>query len=195
LVGLFGRFCADKDHENFVRAAAAIHRRLPQVHFLLCGSGVTQDNPQLAHWLHEHQIAEHCHLLGPRSDIPRLTASLDVQVSSSLSEALPNVIGEAMACGVPCAVTDVGDSARLVGDTGRVVPPGNASALAEACVDLLDQPPDAQWRLRARCRGHILEHFSFDRMVSQHFDLWGDLCGRTIHRRRAAEPAIERAAA
>jgi glycosyltransferase involved in cell wall biosynthesis len=192
LVGLFGRFCADKDHENFVRAAAAIHHRLPHVHFLLCGSGVTPNNRQLTDWLQRQQIAAQCHLLGPRSDIPRLTASLDVQVSSSLSEALPNVIGEAMACGVPCAVTDVGDSARLVGDIGRVVPPANASALAAACVDLLEQPPAAQQILRSRCRRHILEHFSFDRMVSQHFELWGDLCGQTVHRRPPAEPAIER---
>jgi glycosyltransferase involved in cell wall biosynthesis len=100
-----------------------------------------------------------------------------------------------MACGVPCAVTDVGDSARLVGDTGRVVPPGNASALAAACIDLLDQPPAAQRLLRARCRRRILEHFSFDQMVSRHFELWGELCGRTIHRRRATEPEFEREAA
>jgi glycosyltransferase involved in cell wall biosynthesis len=192
---LFGRFCADKDHQNFVRAAAAVHRRLPHVHFLLCGSGVTADNRQLAQWIQQHEIASQCHLLGPRSDIPRLTASLDVQVSSSLSEALPNVIGEAMACGVPCAVTDVGDSARLVGDTGRVVPPADASALAQACVELLDQPIDARQMLRTRCRRHILEHFSFERMVSEHFDLWGELSGRTIHRRRAAEPALQREAA
>jgi len=195
LVGLFGRFHAHKDHENFARAAGAIHRRLPHVHFLLCGTGVTVDNHQLAAWLRHERIAEQCHLLGPRSDIPRLTASLDLQVSSSMTEALPNVIGEAMACGVPCAVTDVGDSARLVGDTGRVVPPGNASALAAACIDLLDQPPAAQRLLRARCRRRILEHFSFDQMVSQHFALWGEICGRTIHRRRATEPEFEREAA
>ena len=71
--------------------------------------------------------------------MPRLTASLDVQVSSSLTEALPNVVGEAMACGVPCAVTDVGDSALLVGDTGRVVPPQDPAALAQACIDLVEQ--------------------------------------------------------
>ncbi|HEY1600020.1 MAG TPA: glycosyltransferase [Pirellulales bacterium] len=183
LVGLFGRFHSDKDHENFARAAGSIHRRLPTVHFLLCGTGVTKDNRQLIDWLQHEQIAGQCHLLGSRTDMPRLTASLDVQVSSSLTEALPNVVGEAMACGVPCAVTDVGDSALLVGDTGRVVPPRNAAALAQACLELLQQAPGEQQKIQQRCRRHIVEHFSFDRMVSQHFALWSEVAGGTIYRR------------
>jgi glycosyltransferase involved in cell wall biosynthesis len=195
LVGLFGRFHADKDHENFARAAGLIHRRLPHVHFLLCGGGVTADNRQLTLWLRQQQIAGQCHLLGPRTDMPRLTASLDVQVSSSLTEALPNVVGESMACGVPCVVTNVGDSALLVGDTGRVVPPGNSEALAQACVDLIERSASERPRIEARCRRHVVEHFSFDRMVSRHFALWGEMAGRSITRRTPQETLVEKVAA
>ena len=93
--------------------------------------------------------------------MPRLTASLDVQVSSSLTEALPNVIGEAMACGVPCAVTDVGDSALA----RRRHRPGRAAsampaALAQACIASARPASRRTASCSApRCRRHILEHF------------------------------------
>jgi glycosyltransferase involved in cell wall biosynthesis len=195
LVGLFGRFHVDKGHENFAKAAGLIHRYRPDVHFLLCGQDVTPTNSQLTAWLEREQVASHCHLLGQRSDLPRLTASLDVQVSSSLTEALSNVIGEAMACGVPCAVTNVGDSALLVGDTGRVVPPQDPIALGQACVALLNQPQAAREALGLRCRRQILENFSFDRMVARHFELWGDVCGQQIRRRETTDSSADRMAA
>ena len=140
LVGLFGRFHPDKDHENFVRAAARIRAQLPETRFLLCGTNVDDGNAELVDRLEQADLRDVCRLLGPRDDMPRLTASLDVQLSSSATEAMPRVVGEAMACGVPCVVTDVGDSALLVGRTGRVVPPGDDQALAESCLELLRMP-------------------------------------------------------
>lgn len=87
--------------------------------------------------MQELGLVERIHLLGERLDMPRLTAALDITVSSSHAEGFPNVIGEAMACGVPCVVTDVGDSGWLVGDTGRVVPPQQSKALATGCNALI----------------------------------------------------------
>jgi glycosyltransferase involved in cell wall biosynthesis len=74
-----------------------------------------------------------------REDMPAVYNALDIVVSSSYSEGLSNVIGEAMACGVPCVVTNVGDSAWVVGDTGEVVPPKDPVALKNAIERLLDQ--------------------------------------------------------
>ncbi len=139
LVGLVGRFDPQKDHYSFVQAAADIQARLPEAHFLLCGDGITWENPALAGWIDAQGLREHFHLLGRREDIPRLSAALDVACSSSAyGEAFSNVLGEAMACGVPCAVTDVGDSAYIVGDTGKVVAPNDPHALAGAVVELLE---------------------------------------------------------
>src|SRR5204862_4815315 len=111
-------------------AAGALHRRRPDVHFLLAGRGVDSGNHTIQRSIAGNGVASVTHLLGLRDDVPRLMAALDVLASaSSYGEAFPNVVGEAMASGVPCAVTDVGDSAYVVGDTGRVVPCGDMEGL------------------------------------------------------------------
>ena len=114
LIGLVGRFDPQKDHRTFVQAAALLLRERPDVHFLLCGDDVTWDNRQLARWIREAGISDRCHLLGHRDDVPRIMAALDIAASSSVGESFANVIVEAMSCGVPCVVTDVGDSALIV---------------------------------------------------------------------------------
>ena len=115
------------------------------------------------------------HLLGLRSDIPHLMAALDVLASSSYGEAFPNVLGEAMASGVPCAVTDVGDSAYIVGDTGRVVLPSHMAALAAAMEDLLTLPVAERAALGERARARVAEHFEIGRVVRQYERFYDDL--------------------
>ncbi|MGH8511735.1 MAG: glycosyltransferase, partial [Gammaproteobacteria bacterium] len=137
LVGLIGRCDPQKNHAGFLSAAAVLHLRRPDVHFLLAGQGVDRANQTIQHTLAANGLASVTHLLGLRDDIPRLMGALDVLASSSYGEAFPNVVGEAMASGVPCAVTDVGDSAYIVGDTGRVVSSGDMEGLAHAIDSLL----------------------------------------------------------
>ena len=133
LVGLIARFDAMKDHETFFKAAGLLIRRLPGVHFMLAGAGVSIENAPLARMVCKNGLNGAVHLVGPRDDVPRLTAALDLGTSASIGEGFCNAIGEAMACAVPCVATDVGDAARIVADTGRVVPPRNPEALAAAC--------------------------------------------------------------
>ncbi len=176
LVGIVARFAPQKDHESFIAAAEQVRSRFPEAHFLLVGQGLDRDNSALAAWIERARIGEQCHLLGSRDDIPRLTAACDVGVSaSSFGEAFPNAIGEAMACGVPCAVTDVGDSAWIVGDTGRVVPPRDPSALATAIGALLALFPDARRELGLAARRRIVENFSIADVVRQYEDLYTEL--------------------
>jgi glycosyltransferase involved in cell wall biosynthesis len=140
LIGLVARHDPLKDHQNFLRAAGIIRDAFKDVHFLLCGDRVDDRNPALVSAIHSLGISERCHLLGPRRDVARIQASLDIATSSSLSEAFPLAVGEAMSCGVPCVVTDVGDSALMVGETGRVVPARDSAALALAWKELLELP-------------------------------------------------------
>lgn len=169
LVGLVGRFDLQKNHAGFFEAAGQLHRRLPQVHFVLAGKGVEPGNSQITAAMTIAGVEKVTHLLGLRDDIPRLMAGLDVLVSaSSYGEAFPNVIGEAMACGVPCVVTDVGDSAYIVGDTGRVVPPDDMNGLAATIEELLTLPSEQRALLGERARTRIMERFDIEEVVKQY---------------------------
>ena len=175
LVGLVARFDPQKDHQSFVEAAGRIHRVRPDVHFLLCGSLVTRDNTVLARWVDEAGIAPVAHLLGRRDDLPRLTTALDVAVSSSIGEGFSNTIGEAMASGVPCVVTDVGDSAAIVGESGVVVGPRDPEALAGASLRLLDMAREERARLGLEGRERIEEHFSLGAIARTYEALWSEV--------------------
>lgn len=155
LVGLVARYDSQKNHLGFIQAATIVHKKAPMVHFVLAGSGVDNNNPTLVAAIQEAGLAPVMHLMGRRDNVPRLMAGLDVLASSSFGEAFPNVLGEAMACGVPCVVTDVGDSAEIVGESGRIVRSGDMSGLAEQIVELLCLSPEAKSTLRRRARARV----------------------------------------
>lgn len=179
VIGLAGRFHPLKDFHSFVWAAGLLHAQVPEVHFFICGEGVSLDNPELAGWISEAGIGERCHLLGPREDMPRFYAALDIAVSSSYGEGFPNAIGEAMACGVPCVVTEVGDSGWIVAHTGRVLPPRSPQALAQACRELIGLGPEGRRRLGLEARRRIQEHFSLSKIVPRYEALYRAIAKRS----------------
>ena len=132
-VGMCARVDPMKDHDNFVKAAAAFARTAPEARFVLVGAGTDEPGSALDRAITASGIAGRFVRLGQRQDIGRIHVALDVAtLSSAFGEGFPNVLAEAMACGVPCVATDVGDSASIIGDTGLVVPPGNGQALSAA---------------------------------------------------------------
>ena len=175
LAGLVARFDPPKDHETFVRAAALLSRERPDAYFVLCGDRVDSTNARLIGWIRSAGIQHRCRLLGPRKDVARIFASLDVLISPSIIEGFPNAIGEAMACAVPCVVSDVGDSSRIVGRVGRVVPPRDPPAMARALADLLSMPREARIELGMAGRRRIAEKFSIQSVVRQYSNLYQDL--------------------
>lgn len=177
LVGLVARFERLKNHHLFLQAARSVVDRCPQARFLLAGRGCDTRNGQLMRWVAELGLGERVHALGERRDIAAIDNALDVAVCSSVSESFPNAIGEAMACGVPAVVTDVGDCGYLVGDAGRVVPAGDPQALADAILELARLPPEARAALGARARARVSREFSLERISEQYLDLY-DRCRR-----------------
>ena len=176
LVGLIGRFHPQKDHANFLKAASIVARSDSQTHFVLVGQGSEWSNRELARPIENAGLKARFHLLGLRNDIPRLSAALDVlALSSAYGEAFPLVVGQAMACEIPCAVTDVGDSAALVGDTGRVVPPHDSQSLADAIRELLQLSPEERRTLGRAARCRIEERFSIESVAARYHALYREL--------------------
>jgi glycosyltransferase involved in cell wall biosynthesis len=154
------------------------------VHYVLAGDRVDESNTELVQAIERHGLRAHVHLLGRRDDMHVVAAALDVAVSASSSgEGFPNVVGEAMSCGVPCVVTDVGDSAFVVGDTGLTVPPGDTRALAGA-IEALVGSDARRLELGARARQRVVERFSLDAVVRAYEDLYME-----VHQRARAGQA------
>jgi glycosyltransferase involved in cell wall biosynthesis len=175
LSGMVARYHKVKNFFGFARSAEMVARRHPDARFLLCGAGLDHSNHELMHLLGEHGVADRCILLGERGDIPVVMAALDVLVSPSVSEGFPNVVAEAMSCGVPCVVTDVGDSALIVGDTGMVVAPNDDEALADAWIRLLSETPEQRGRRGRQARERIGAEFSIASMVDKYEALFQEV--------------------
>ncbi|MBA4317008.1 MAG: hypothetical protein C0412_01265 [Flavobacterium sp.] len=169
IVSLIGRFNPQKDHENFCRAASLVLKKHPDCHFVFCGSDVDPSNEVLIKYLAQNSILENSHLLGVREDMPRISAAADICVSSSCGEAFPLVVGEAMACETPCVVTDVGDSAYIVGETGFVVPPKSPERLAQAIIRMIEIGLEQRRQLGVAARKRVEENFSI-RVVTEQYE-------------------------
>jgi len=176
VLGMVGRFDALKDHENLLDALGALKRKGIDFKCLLVGSDINYENRQITAWIERNNLAENVLLLGQRSDIPAVMNALDLHVLSSRSEAFPNVVAEAMACGTPCVTTDVGDASLIVGDTGWVVPAQDSQLLANAIEAALAERKNKpiEWGYRRfSCRERIKDNFSLDVMVEKYIAAWG----------------------
>ena len=140
----------------------------------MVGKDIDPGNPKLRPLL-GGPLKERVHLLGFRQDIPRLTAAFDIASSASKGEGFSNAIGEAMACAVPCVATDAGDSARILGDTGIIVAPGDPHALAKAWRDVIAMAPAARKALGERARKRVSENFELGKVTRQFEDFYRNL--------------------
>src|SRR5215467_685922 len=181
LIGMVARNHPMKDHSNFLRAAAIIASRYPLARFVLVGTGVTAQDQVLANTIAQHQLTHKTFLLGQRPDIPRLTAALDVACSTSFwGEGFSNAVGEAMACGVPCVVTDIGDSAGIVANTGLIVPARNPEAFAQSLAQLIEAGTERRRELGILARQRVEENFSLDVIVRRYEDLYRQLMMNSV---------------
>lgn len=165
LIGHVGRLDPMKDHPTFLEAAARLARERGDVRFVCVGEGPPAYTAELKARARELELGSRLIWAGSRDDMPAVFNALDLLTSSScFGEGFPNVVAEAMACGVPCVVTDVGDSARVVGDLGTVVPPGEPDRLVDGWRELLDrEPPPSAAALHRR----IAQEFSIDALVER----------------------------
>lgn len=172
LIGMVARYDPLKNHLGFIEAAAEIVKSRSDVQFAMVGKGIDSTNTALQQALAAHGLNKRVHLLGPRTDIPQLMAALDVLVSTSHGEAFPNVLGEAMACEVPCVVTYVGDCAEIVGNTGRVAAAGDMRGIANEVLEILSMTADERQQLGQAARQRIQTHYDIVSVVNRYQDFY-----------------------
>lgn len=186
LVGNAARFHPMKNHLGLIRAFAMVAANRPDVHLIMTGRRIDRDNPVLLAAVDQHQLGGRVHLIGESESLHDLLPAFDIYVSaSSWGEAFPNVLGEAMACGVPCATTDVGDSALIVADTGRVAPPGDVHAMAAAIDEMVSLTDVERSRLGASARMRIQNEFRLEKVGSHYAAMYRRIASGAEGRLRA----------
>lgn len=175
LLGRIARDVAQKDHVTLFAALAELNHRSMAARCLLAGHGMDEGNLSLRALAREAGVDHLLIYAGHRTDVEAVANAIDLFVSSSRVEGFPNVIAEAMACGVPVAATEAGASAQIVGPTGWVVPVGDGIKLAEMigqARSLADHEPDRWCAMKAACVERIAVDFSMQSMLRSYHDVW-----------------------
>jgi glycosyltransferase involved in cell wall biosynthesis/uncharacterized SAM-binding protein YcdF (DUF218 family) len=180
LVGMIARAHRVKDQTTFLAAAARLKGMSGSVRFVMVGLNHTWDNPSLVAEIDRYGLRDRIILLGLRQDVPRIMAGLDCLVSTSTSEGFPNVIGEAMACGVPCVATDAGDSRLIIGNTGTILPIGDVAGVVGGVSELMDLSAEERQTRSAQCRHRIVEHFELSHIAARYADFYSELNDRRL---------------
>jgi glycosyltransferase involved in cell wall biosynthesis len=176
LVGCIGRFHQAKDPLNFVKAARLLLNEFPRVRFLMCGRGMTWANPELAHALEDPSERKHFILMEETKFPAAVIDALDIFVLPSRSEGFPNVLGEAMAMGLPSVTTDVGDAKYILGNNGWVVEPRDHNKLAAAIRRLILMSRDDRRAIGLENQARLIEFFSLHAWADRQERIYIDLC-------------------
>ena len=175
VIGHVGSYNPLKDQETLIKSLRYLDQKGINFNAIFVGKKLDSSNDNLIRLIEENGLTERIHLLGIRNDISAIMNGIDVFMLSSVSEAFPNVLNEAMACGTPCISTDVGDTALIVGNTGWIVSPQDAKALAKSSIKALEEKKlhHESWEQRKKdCRQRIIENFSFEKMIKKYKDVW-----------------------
>ncbi len=171
---IVARFHPVKGHAYLLEAIPYILDKAPHCRFLLVGEGPLEG--ELSAQIDERKLTDKVFILGVRNDVPRLLTASDIMILPSLEEGLPNVILEGMAAGLPIVATSVGGIPELVIDrtTGILVPPGNANALAESTLELVNDRQLAK-EMGAQGQMRVVTTFTAAQTTKQYVDLFTQL--------------------
>ena len=171
--GHVARYHPMKNHKMFIEVAKIITSKIQNVVFLMAGSNIDNENVALVNLIKKHKLDKHIILLGEISDLYNFYPTLDIFcLTSSWGESFPNVLGEAMSCGVPCVTTDIGDTSLIVGNQGKCVKPNDKDLFAKACLEIINIKNNTHLRLNRNVRKHIVENFKLEKIINKYHKVY-----------------------
>lgn len=191
VIGITARFHPVKNHVGFLNAAGILSKTHPKVHYMMVGTNIDKDNKVLTDVIAKHGLEKNVHLLGNRDDIPDIVNAYDLAALTSLGEAFPLTLGEAMATSIPCVATNVGDNKFIIADTGRTVPARDDEALAAAWKELVEMDKDTFKRLGEAAYQRTIEKFTLAQQVEQHEELYLTLHNSNVQKRAGLKQAAQ----
>jgi glycosyltransferase involved in cell wall biosynthesis len=165
---MIARFDPMKDHESFIKAAQYLVEKHENIHFLLCGSGISEENQELMTLIQNNNMTKYISFAATRVDIEKIHAALDTFLLTSVTEAFPNVLCESMACGTPCVSTDVGDARLIIKDTGAIVEISNAQQMAAEVEKIFLLPDKIRTQLKLDVRERIRYSFPIKKIIASY---------------------------
>lgn len=178
LIGLIGRLDPMKGHPLFLESASLLVKEWPDVRFVCVGDGPVDYGKYLRQIAERLGIADHVHWIGGVGQVEQVYCACDIVTSCSIyGEGFSNVIGEAMACGIPCVATDVGDAKEIIGISSLVVPPGQPQELCDAWVRVLRMERSQRDDMAKAARARIVDRYSVDKLLSNTIELLESLRG------------------
>lgn len=175
VIGAVGRFDLLKDFHNFVIAASRLVARRSNVKFLMVGRNLEWSNSTLRGWIEDAGLVKNFQLVGEQSDVPFFLSVMDVFCLSSVNEAFPNVVVEAMAMGLPCVVTRAGDAADILGDDDFVVPVRDSVSLADVLLRICDLAPEARRKLGERGAKKVRAEYEIENIRQKYEAVYAEI--------------------
>lgn len=171
VIGFAGRYHTAKGYPYLFETMSLLKDK--NIIFKIAGSGASLENPEVKGLFEQYQLdGEKVHLLDQISDMPAFYQSIDAFLMTSITEGFPNVLVEAMASGLPCISTDVGDAKYIVQDLGSIVPPRNAQALADAILAYVQKTEAQKQSLKQATRERVEQNFSIETVSRQYMQVW-----------------------
>lgn len=177
-VGSVGRFSQDKAQDVFIRAAALLVAHNSEIHFIMAGRGLSRENTELMKLLNQFGLVDRFTLLGEVSNVAECMSRMDVFCLHSRTEGFPNVLGEAMALGVPCVATNVGDVKEILSGTGVLVETCSPEDVAAGLMSMLAKPDTEKVLLGAMAKRRIETTYSLENSVGRYKNLYVKMVDR-----------------
>lgn len=172
VIGVVGRFDPLKDFHNFVSAAALVVAQRSDVKFLMVGRGNEWSNMTLRRWIENAGLIDNFYLVGQQTDVAYFLSAMDIFCLSSVKEAFPNVVVEAMAMGLPCVVTQAGDAADILGDDKFVVSVSDSISLAHSLLKVCQLDSSNRKHIGHRNAKRVREKYAIDGISQNYVDVY-----------------------